>query len=53
MASASEGLSGETVNLEVGCRQSLGLPHFNSITMPIDAQVSPKIKAKILGPMNL
>ena len=47
VASALEGLSGESVNLEVARPQPLGLSHFNSITMPIDAQVSPKIKAKI------
>ena len=47
VASALEGLSGESVNLEVTRPQPLGLSHFNSITMPIDAQVSPKIKAKI------
>ena len=47
VASALEGLSGESVNLEVARPQPLGLSHFNSITMPIGAQVSPKIKAKI------
>ena len=47
VASALEGLSGERVNLEVARPQPLGLSHFNSITMPIGAQVSPKIKAKI------
>ena len=43
VASALEGLSGESVNLEVARPQPLGLSHFNSITMPIGAQVSPKI----------
>ena len=47
VASALEGLSGESVNLEVARPQPLGLSHFNSITMPIGAQVSPKIKVKI------
>ena len=42
-----KGLSGESVNLEVARPQPLGLSHFNSIIMPIGAQVSPKIKAKI------
>ena len=49
-ASALEGLSGESVNLEVARSQPLGLSHFNSITMPIDAQVSPRQR---FGPMNL
>ena len=47
VASALEGLSGESVNLEMARPQPLGLSNFNSITMPIGAQVSPKIKAKI------
>ena len=37
VVSALEGLSGESVNLVVARSQPLGLSHFNSITMPIDA----------------
>ena len=48
VASALEHLTGEHVNLEVVRPPSSGSHvQFNSITIPIDAQVSPKIKAKI------
>jgi hypothetical protein len=48
VASALEHLTGEHVNLQV-VRPPSSSSHvpFNSITIPIDAQVSPKIKAKI------
>ena len=48
MASALEHLTGEHVNLEVVRPPSSGSHvQFNSITIQIHAQVSPKIKAKI------
>jgi hypothetical protein len=48
VASALEHLTGEHVNLEVVRPPSSGSHvQFNSITIQIDAQVSPKIKAKI------
>ena len=48
VASALGHLTGERVNLEVVRPPSFGSPvQFNSINIPIDAQVSPKIKAKI------
>jgi hypothetical protein len=48
VASALEHLTGEHVNLEVVRPPSSGSHvQFNSITIPIDAHVSPKIKAKI------
>ena len=48
VASALEHLTGEHVNLEVVRPPSSGSHvQFNSIIIPIDAQVSPKIRAKI------
>ncbi|CAB4000587.1 Hypothetical predicted protein [Paramuricea clavata] len=48
VTSALEHLTGEHVNLEVVRPPSSGSHvQFNSITIPIDAQVSPKIKTKI------
>ena len=52
VASALEGLSGESVNLEVARPKPLGLSHFNSITMPMMLRLAPRLRQKF-GPMNL
>lgn len=47
VASALNNLSGETSFIQVSPPADPGLPKFNSINVPIDANVSAKIKAKI------
>ena len=51
VAAAMENLTGEVVELGVIrphlTASSVGISNFNSVSIPIDAQVSPKIKAKI------
>ena len=47
VASALTHLSGETNFIQVTPSPDPGLPKFNSINVPIDANVSTKIKAKI------
>ncbi len=51
VAAAMENLTGEVVELGVIrphlMASSVGISNFNSVSIPIDAQVSPKIKAKI------
>ena len=47
VASAMENLTGEHVNLGGSCPHFSGMSNFNSISVAIDAQVSPKLKAKI------
>ena len=47
VASALTHLSGETNFIQVTPSPDPGLPKFNSINLPIDANVSTKIKAKI------
>ncbi len=50
VAAAMENLTGEVVELGVIrphlMASSVGISNFNSVSIPIDAQVSPKIKAK-------
>ena len=47
VASALNNLSGETSFIQVSPPVEPGLPKFNSINVPIDANVSAKVKAKI------
>ena len=47
VASAMENLTGEHIHIEGSCPPFSGMSNFNSISVAIDAQVSPKLKAKI------
>ena len=47
VASALNNISGETSFIQVSPPVESGLPKFNSINVPIDANVSAKVKAKI------
>jgi len=47
VASAMENLTGEHINLGGSCPHFSGMSNFNSVSVAIDAQVSPKLKAKI------
>jgi hypothetical protein len=53
VAAAMENLTGEVVQLGVIrphlMASSVDISNFNSVSIPIDAQVSPKLKAKIWG----
>ena len=47
VASAMENLTGEHINLGGSSPHFSGMSNFNSVSVAIDAQVSPKLKAKI------